>query len=756
MKLWVQFGICSAIPVIVAAAAAPFLSGFAGATPMAILAVALLACVVVSRYAARSLAGQIGEFRKSIDSFQPGDEAFLADIAARRSELGGLARSLQSSMSSSALAHLDDPEIRAGLTAFRSSRVAMLQLDDAGVIQDLNTAAEKMFLQKAPAFQTAFPGFAPDKVIGLPVAKLGKQFDIWRRKLADADAKPLDADISFAEFAFALRLSVIQSANGGLAGHLVEWVDVTETRRATSILATLYRAQLMLEFDAAGDLIDANGNFADLAGRDRSKLIGSSYETLFSAGQDSPDQDRITWPDLKSGKATAGLCSIAGVSGGPAHLQAALIPSLDSDGKVTSVVMTAFDVTDLETTRREAAQERTRMIDAQRAAVSQLNDGLDGLANGNLQQQLSQPFAGDLEELRQTYNAALETLNWVIGAVLVASEGIASDSVVISDTTEELSKRTDTQTASLEKTSTALGKLTQSVTQATETSQTANTYVSQISRSAAESGGVVQDAVNAMSEIESSSTKISQIIGVIEDIAFQTNLLALNAGVEAARAGEFGRGFAVVATEVRALAQRSSDAANEIKSLISQSTAQVENGVSLVNRAGEALNTIAGQISAASDQVSGIAQSSMDQADELRDITQAVSQLDQAVGLNAASVAGSAEISQKLRQDAEKLTDLVARFRTSPDSASGAQPVAGVETANKPARPPMQKTVRTPQPARKPGSTGAKFSHKPPTKKAPARQGAAKPAVAAVAGNGRPRVENGPAAEILNGSWEDF
>jgi len=178
--------------------------------------------------------------------------------------------------------------------------------------------------------------------------------------------------------------------------------------------------------------------------------------------------------------------------------------------------------------------------------------------------------------------------------------------------------------------------------------------------------------------------------------------------------------------------------------------------VSLVNRAGEALNTIAGQISAASDQVSGIAQSSMDQADELRDITQAVSQLDQTVGLNAASVAGSAEMSQKLRQDAVKLTDLVARFRTSPDTASGARPDAGVETSKKPARPPMQNSVRAPQPARKPESIGAKFSHKPPTKKAPTRQGAAKPAVAAVAGNGRPRVESGPAAEILNGGWEDF
>ncbi|MBC7477338.1 MAG: hypothetical protein H7317_04495, partial [Pseudorhodobacter sp.] len=246
--------------------------------------------------------------------------------------------------------------------------------------------------------------------------------------------------------------------------------------------------------------------------------------------------------------------------------------------------------------------------------------------------------------------------------VVETAESIQSRSREISQSSEDLSRRTENQAATLEETAASLDELTASIRTAAESAREVEGIVRSARHEAEESGLVVQGAVKAMTEIEHSSDQISQIIGVIDDIAFQTNLLALNAGVEAARAGEAGKGFAVVASEVRALAQRSSAAAREIKTLISASTQHVGRGVEQVGRAGTALENIVARVSHISTLVSNIASAAAEQSTGLAEINLGVTQLDQVTQQNAAMVEQSTAASQSLNQEAASLAELVAHF----------------------------------------------------------------------------------------------
>ncbi|MVO18740.1 methyl-accepting chemotaxis protein, partial [Parasedimentitalea huanghaiensis] len=232
----------------------------------------------------------------------------------------------------------------------------------------------------------------------------------------------------------------------------------------------------------------------------------------------------------------------------------------------------------------------------------------------------------------------------------------------ISQASDDLSQRTESQAATLEQTAAALEEMTTSVKSASEGARSVEGIVNEAKSEAEASGTVVQNAVSAMTEIEDSARHISQIISVIDDIAFQTNLLALNAGVEAARAGEAGRGFAVVASEVRALAQRSSDAAMEIKTLIGDSSKQVEQGVDLVGKAGTALNSIVERVSHISQLVSEMAVGTSEQSTGLGEINLGVTQLDQVTQQNAAMVEEATAASHLLNTDANKLAKLVSHF----------------------------------------------------------------------------------------------
>ncbi len=330
---------------------------------------------------------------------------------------------------------------------------------------------------------------------------------------------------------------------------------------------------------------------------------------------------------------------------------------------------------------RDQAEAQRQATDRERAAraaelagvVEVLAGGLQTLADGILTHRLNTAFSDDYEPLRQDFNAAMAKVETALSAVVSSASGINTGADEISQAADDLSRRTERQAASLEETAAALDQITATVRRTAAGAQHARAVVGKATTDAQASGQIVDGAVKAMSAIEHSSSEISQIISVIDEIAFQTNLLALNAGVEAARAGEAGRGFAVVAQEVRALAQRSADAAREIKTLISTSAKEVGHGVELVGQAGAALQRIAQQVAEINAIVEEITHSTQEQATGLAEVNTAINQMDQMTQQNAAMVEQSTAASHNLAMEAEILDKLTLGFQVGAPGA-GARP----------------------------------------------------------------------------------
>jgi methyl-accepting chemotaxis protein len=305
--------------------------------------------------------------------------------------------------------------------------------------------------------------------------------------------------------------------------------------------------------------------------------------------------------------------------------------------------------------RREAEREQAMV-------VAVLAASLDRLAKGDLTSAIDADFRGQYGQIKTDFNAAVASLREVMLSISGSTVSIRGGSDEIAIASSDLSRRTEQQAAGLEETAAALDEVTATVKRGADGAKRANEAASGARADALRSGEVMSDAVTAMSEIQQSSGQITQIIGVIDEIAFQTNLLALNAGIEAARAGEAGRGFAVVAHEVRALAQRSADAAKEIKGLIASSSDHVKQGVRLVDDTYRALSGIVAKVAEIDTLISEIAQSSQEQATGLSQINTAVNQMDQVTQQNAAMVEQATAAAANLKSEAAELAELVARF----------------------------------------------------------------------------------------------
>ncbi|GAK69388.1 putative methyl-accepting chemotaxis protein [Agrobacterium rubi TR3 = NBRC 13261] len=322
-----------------------------------------------------------------------------------------------------------------------------------------------------------------------------------------------------------------------------------------------------------------------------------------------------------------------------------------------------------EETRRSNEEALRSASDQQAHAMAELAHALERLAKGDLTVQVG-AIGHEYEKLRSDFNSAVSELHTVIGAIARTSHVVNDSAADISQATGNLSKRTEQQAAALEQTAAALDEITATVRTASERANEARQMVTETKTSAGRSGDIVRNAVDAMNRIEESSKKIGQIIVVIDEIAFQTNLLALNAGVEAARAGEAGRGFAVVAQEVRELAQRSANAAKEIKVLINSSAEQVGGGVSLVRSTGDALDEIMVLVNRVDGHVNTIATTSREQATGLHEINTSVNHMDQMTQQNAAMVEETTAASQTLAEESRQLRSLLERFQLG-DSGQG-------------------------------------------------------------------------------------
>ncbi|MBB4104178.1 methyl-accepting chemotaxis protein [Allorhizobium borbori] len=347
--------------------------------------------------------------------------------------------------------------------------------------------------------------------------------------------------------------------------------------------------------------------------------------------------------------------------------------------------------------RQREAAERTR-VEAQRIAeaeatrrleeaTSGLAGGLQRMARGDLAFEISEPFAQQFEGLRHDFNQSVKQLGETLTTILHSAHIIDNGTREIFAGTDDLARRTEQQAASLTETSSAVDEISATVLSSVGLTDEVRRIASEANGDATKSGTIVSEAEVAMERIETSSARIGNIIGVIDEIAFQTNLLALNAGVEAARAGEAGKGFAVVAQEVRELAQRSANAAKEIKGLISASTTEVGNGVRLVRDAGDALNAIGRYISTINERMATIATATSEQATSLKEVNAAVVQMDQMTQQNAAMVEQTNAASATLASEAAKLRELVCQFRLRDAAQAPARPRVFATPPAAPARP---------------------------------------------------------------------
>jgi len=670
-------------------------------------ALSMTALAALAFLLARSLSRPMARVVETMEVIAGGDHG--ADVAGtgRRDEIGTIARALEKFRDGLAGAAVLARDAAFKGAAFEGSSAALMIMDREFRIVFVNASAEAIFRQHEDQFRAIVPDFSADRVIGLGMDGFHADPARIRGLISDASAMPYSTEFSVGAARFALDLNAVTMADHGRIGFVVEWRDVTVERMNRAVLSAIDKNLATAEFDRDGRVIAVNANMAELLGAAAASLQGRTLAALFgrdpaqtgpatdgsgaAAEGDRCDDPAAIWARLMAGESVFGRFWMRFRDGPEGVVDGGFSPVLDHDGRMLKVLMMGSDVTAAELGLRAAEGHRRGMEAAQRAVVEALRVALRSLSEGDLTARIEAGFAADYETLRLDFNMAMDRLAEAMAAVVENAAGIEGEAQEIAEAAGDLTGRTETQAATLEQTAAALDELTVSVRSAATGAAEASRVVSAARASAETSGGVVLEAVTAMGEIENSSERIARIIGVIDDIAFQTNLLALNAGVEAARAGDAGRGFAVVAAEVRALAQRSSEAAREIDTLISASAQQVKRGVGLVGQTGQALKDIVASVTNIAARVSEIAASAQEQSVGLAEINTAVNQIDQATQQNAALFGQTTTAADALTRAAEALTVTMARFRIpaaqdAPGGADAARAIA-LPVASRPVRP---------------------------------------------------------------------
>ncbi|MDD1499321.1 methyl-accepting chemotaxis protein [Agrobacterium sp. CNPSo 3708] len=555
---------------------------------------------------------------------------------------------------------------------------ANIMIADAGLnIRYMNKAVQELLKEAETDLKKELPRFDFEKLIGSNIDIFHKNPSHQRNMLAQLQGQHR-ATIWVGHRAFDLIVTPLR-ANGKITGFAVEWANAKERLQNmdyTAQMEAVSRSQAIIEFSTNGEIVTANENFLNALGYRLDEIKGRNHKMLVEPTYAQSPEYSEFWAALRRGEVQSAEFTRYGKNGKLVVINAAYNPILDAKGKVVKVVKFATDVT-----------QRVH-------AVNTIGAALTKLAQGDLSFSIDEPFAPDFEELRRTMNDALSQMRNTLSAVAHSTDQIDMGTREISQSAEDLSRRTEQQAASLEETAAALDEITVNVNNASRRADDARQAAITASNNATRSGHVVADAVAAMSRIESSSNQISNIIGVIDEIAFQTNLLALNAGVEAARAGEAGKGFAVVAQEVRELAQRSAQAAKEIKGLIRNSSEEVSTGVKLVSETGESLRTIHENITSVNQHMEAIASSAKEQAVGLSEVNSAVNQMDQVTQQNAAMVEETNAAGATLAQETARLRGLVEGFQLgNRPAARNQKTVALATTSDRPVSSPARNMV---------------------------------------------------------------
>ncbi|HEY7774164.1 MAG TPA: PAS domain-containing protein [Marinagarivorans sp.] len=410
-------------------------------------------------------------------------------------------------------------------------------------------------------------------------------------------------------------------------------------------LEAISKAQAVIEFELDGTIRKANQNFLSTMGYTLSDIKGKHHSIFVEKDyKESPEYAQF-WQILRQGQFVNDEFKRIGNNGKIVWIQASYNPIFDVNGKPIKVVKYATDITD------------------RKLAISSISDALFALSDGDLTKTIDTTMEGEFDLLRQAMNSTLQRLCEMFKEIIERSNHVSTSAQEVQSGSFDLSQRTEEQAASLEETAASVEELTSTVSRNANNANTANKLAIAATEKAQLGGAVINNTINAMAEIEIASKKISDIISVIDEIAFQTNLLALNAAVEAARAGEQGRGFAVVAGEVRNLAQRSAAAAKQIKGLINDSVEKVADGTELANKSGKTLTEIVEAIKAVSDLVTKINAASQEQATGIQQVNTTVTQMDTMTQQNAAMVEEASAASKSMTDQAEELIKLISFFR---------------------------------------------------------------------------------------------
>ncbi|WP_415402343.1 methyl-accepting chemotaxis protein [Tateyamaria sp. SN3-11] len=582
----------------------------------------------------------------------------------RRDEIGDIARKLDEFRIALSKAKAAQRESAFKSAAFESSATPILMVDESQKVIFANAACEALLDDLMPDLKEVWPEAAQGAWVGANLGALPAAADLLTAtRQGGDDAAAASSYMRIGHRHIRLEANLARDHKNHVIGAVIEVSDRTVSKRNAAVLQGIDDTQLRLEFDSQGNCSSINHVAAGLLGYGDATCSGVSLADLLCAEQSDGSLPTELAQAALSGAPVHGKIDLVTRDGAPLVVDGGFVTICASDGTVERTILIGLDVTGAEQSIRAARDEQSRVGAEQAAVVAALGSALQRLAEGDLTSELSGDFPPEYQELRANFNHAVSALRDAIGAVIQNVASIHSETSEITSAADDLSRRTERQAATLEETAAALDELTSSVRSAAEGADAASKMSADAQSNAEQGGAVAAKAVSAMGNIKTSSQEISKITSVIDDIAFQTNLLALNAGVEAARAGEAGRGFAVVATEVRALAQRSSDAAREINTLISTSAEQVEQGVDLVDRTGTALSAIVTSVAEISDRVAEIASSARQQSSGLNEINVAVNELDHVTQQNAAMFEETTAASHALTSEADALSAAVAKFQ---------------------------------------------------------------------------------------------
>lgn len=545
-------------------------------------------------------------------------------------------------------------------------RTSIMMVDRDLVITYVNEGTRQLLKNSESEFKSIWPSFDADNIVGQCIDQFHKNPQHQRKLLSDPANLPFVTDIQVGSLSFSLTVTAQKGPAGELLGLTLEWDNVTELRKyeavqahQASLIAAINRSQATIEFDTSGNILEANDLFLQVMGYNRSEIIGQHHSMFLEPACKNSPAYKTFWNDLAAGNPNISEFKRLAKGGREVWINASYNPITNAKGEIQSIVKIATDIT-----REKLNQQETLKI------LTEVKSVMGAIAGGDLSPRMCTDYSEQFRQLSDSVNSSANRLEQIVDNIKSHSVTLEQGISEVSTGNEVLAQQNEEQITNILSANQSMSQITDSVNVNAKNAEEANRLASETREFAVDGGNVVDRAVSAMHEISNSSTEISNITGVINDIAFQTNLLALNAAVEAARAGEQGRGFAVVASEVRNLASRSADAAKEIKALIEASVKKVEQGSELVNESGDKLQQIVDGVRSVSELVDGIAAATSQQASEIDNINQSFEKIDRSVKQNSELVKSTSAASDSMNQQSQKLSELVSIFSTSSNQST--------------------------------------------------------------------------------------